>query len=120
MQHCTSKYVIFVSLVNDDTIHASHLCCVFHNPFTGISCLTSAGHDIFASGNADGGSIKSASRSLDAAALSMQREGVFHILVLIPIACALIQLLAWSQFNLCGKRLQWIKHVRQGAQYSFV
>nr|XP_033799700.1 transmembrane protein 180 [Geotrypetes seraphini] len=41
------------------------------------------------------------------------RQGCFYLLVFIPITCALIQLLAWSQFTLCGKRLQLVKNHRQ-------
>ncbi|XP_077640800.1 transmembrane protein 180 isoform X3 [Lonchura striata] len=37
------------------------------------------------------------------------RQGCFYLLVFVPIACALLQLLIWSQFSLHGKRLQLVK-----------
>ena len=81
--------------------------------------ITFTGHDVFDSGN-EMGSIK-----LDVSNLSIEtreeyRLGVFHLLVYIPIGCALVQLLAWSRFNLHGKRLQWVKSVRAGTLLSFV
>ncbi|XP_066549248.1 transmembrane protein 180 [Amia ocellicauda] len=47
---------------------------------------------------------------------STLRQGCFYLLVLVPITCALLQLLAWSQFTLHGKRLHSIKSLRQGSQ----
>ncbi|PKK28143.1 transmembrane protein 180, transcript variant X2 [Columba livia] len=41
------------------------------------------------------------------------RQGCFYLLVFVPIACALLQLLSWSQFSLHGKRLQMVKAQRQ-------
>lgn len=41
------------------------------------------------------------------------RQGCFYLLVFIPITCALLQLLSWSQFNLRGRRLQAVKAQRQ-------
>ncbi|XP_028937013.1 transmembrane protein 180 isoform X1 [Ornithorhynchus anatinus] len=41
------------------------------------------------------------------------RQGCFYLLVFVPIACALLQLLAWSRFTLHGKRLQVVKAQRQ-------
>ncbi|XP_042192873.1 transmembrane protein 180 [Callorhinchus milii] len=41
------------------------------------------------------------------------RQGCFYLLVFIPITSAVLQLLAWSQFTLRGKRLQTIKSLRQ-------
>ncbi|XP_065118682.1 transmembrane protein 180 [Paramisgurnus dabryanus] len=46
------------------------------------------------------------------------RQGCFYLLVFVPITCALLQLLAWSRFNLHGRRLQNIKALREGAQQS--
>lgn len=46
---------------------------------------------------------------------STLRQGCFYLLVFIPITCAFLQLLAWSQFSLHGKRLQSIKLQRQSA-----
>uniref|UniRef100_A0A8C9F0N2 Major facilitator superfamily domain containing 13A n=1 Tax=Pavo cristatus TaxID=9049 RepID=A0A8C9F0N2_PAVCR len=42
------------------------------------------------------------------------RQGCFYLLVFVPITCALLQLLTWSQFSLHGKRLQMVKAQRQG------
>ncbi|KAG5262743.1 hypothetical protein AALO_G00278380 [Alosa alosa] len=44
------------------------------------------------------------------------RQGCFYLLVLVPITCALLQLLAWSRFTLHGRRLQGIKAQRQDVQ----
>ncbi|XP_044293431.1 transmembrane protein 180 isoform X1 [Varanus komodoensis] len=41
------------------------------------------------------------------------RQGCFYLLVFVPITCALLQLLSWSQFSLHGKRLQIVKSQRQ-------
>ncbi|XP_069756252.1 transmembrane protein 180 isoform X2 [Narcine bancroftii] len=41
------------------------------------------------------------------------RQGCFYLLVFIPVTCSVLQLLAWSQFSLHGKRLQTIKSLRQ-------
>ncbi|KAM4668588.1 transmembrane protein 180 isoform 2-T5 [Amazona ochrocephala] len=41
------------------------------------------------------------------------RQGCFYLLVFVPITCALLQLLSWSQFSLHGKRLQMVKAQRQ-------
>ncbi|XP_055575680.1 transmembrane protein 180 isoform X2 [Falco biarmicus] len=41
------------------------------------------------------------------------RQGCFYLLVFVPITCALLQLLSWSQFSLHGKRLQRVKAQRQ-------
>lgn len=46
------------------------------------------------------------------------RQGCFHLLVFVPITCALLQLLAWSRFTLHGRRLQGIKALRQDALQS--
>lgn len=42
------------------------------------------------------------------------RQGCFYLLVFVPITCALLQLLSWTQFSLHGKRLQMVKAQRQG------
>lgn len=44
------------------------------------------------------------------------RLGCFHMLVLVPIFCSLLQLVAWSRFTLHGRRLQGVKAQREGAQ----
>ncbi|XP_003475283.4 transmembrane protein 180 isoform X3 [Cavia porcellus] len=41
------------------------------------------------------------------------RQGCFYLLVLVPITCALLQLLTWSQFTLHGRRLHMVKAQRQ-------
>ncbi|OCT71663.1 hypothetical protein XELAEV_18034642mg [Xenopus laevis] len=41
------------------------------------------------------------------------RQGCFYLLVFVPITCALLQLFAWSHFNLRGKRLLAVKSYRQ-------
>lgn len=46
------------------------------------------------------------------------RLGCFNMLVFVPIACALLQLAAWSRFTLHGRKLQDVKLLRQGAQHG--
>ncbi|XP_028651574.1 transmembrane protein 180 [Erpetoichthys calabaricus] len=46
------------------------------------------------------------------------RQGCFYLLIFVPITCALLQLLAWSQFTLHGKRLQNVKSQRQNASWG--
>lgn len=40
------------------------------------------------------------------------RTVLFQVAVGVPIACAIIQLILWSQFDLTGSKLQMIKHSR--------
>ncbi len=40
------------------------------------------------------------------------RNGCFNVLVYVPIVCGVVQLLAWSQFGLKGKRLNEVKYLR--------
>lgn len=47
------------------------------------------------------------------------RWGCFYVLVYIPIACACIQILAWTRFKLHGSRLQWVKQMREGRWFFF-
>ncbi|XP_078668863.1 transmembrane protein 180-like [Branchiostoma floridae x Branchiostoma belcheri] len=78
------------------------------------------GHDIFQAGN-EFGSIHADTSQMDSNTFTSHRLGCFHLLVYVPIACALLQLLAWSQFSLRGSRLRWIKSQRQGGStYKFV
>ena len=48
------------------------------------------------------------------------RHGVFLLLVYVPIVCAVLQILAWSQFSLHGKRLRWVKKIREGVLYTHI
>ncbi|XP_021101200.1 transmembrane protein 180 isoform X2 [Heterocephalus glaber] len=41
------------------------------------------------------------------------RQGCFYLLVLVPITCALLQLLTWSRFTLHGQHLRMVKAQRQ-------
>uniref|UniRef100_A0A8B9IH09 Major facilitator superfamily domain containing 13A n=1 Tax=Anser cygnoides TaxID=8845 RepID=A0A8B9IH09_ANSCY len=72
------------------------------------------GYDIFQRNPL--GNVVSAQPKLesDAALEPTLRQGCFYLLVFVPIACALLQLLTWSQFSLHGKRLQLVKAQRQG------
>ncbi|XP_066278814.1 transmembrane protein 180-like isoform X1 [Branchiostoma lanceolatum] len=78
------------------------------------------GHDIFQTGNKFG-SIQPDTSQMDTDTFTSHRLGCFHLLVYVPIVCALLQLLAWSQFSLHGSRLRWIKSQREGGStYKFV
>lgn len=77
------------------------------------------GHDVFQSGNSEG-SIKMNLQSMDYVSQQVYRLGVFHMLVYVPIICGGLQLLAWSRFTLRDKRLEWVKSVRAGIQYTTV
>jgi hypothetical protein len=48
------------------------------------------------------------------------RNGCFQILILIPIICALLQLLSWQKFDLHSKKLKLIKDTRLGLKNSFL
>ena len=66
----------------------------------------------------DTGSLKMDLSDIDLVKQESYRLGVFHLLVYIPTVCAILQLLAWSQFSLRGKRLQWVKSVRAGYRFA--
>ncbi|XP_069467773.1 transmembrane protein 180 isoform X2 [Ambystoma mexicanum] len=71
------------------------------------------GHDIFqrdAMNNVVSAQPKLESSEVWATTL---RQGCFYLLVYVPLTCALLQLLMWSQFTLRGKRLQTVKTQRQ-------
>ncbi|XP_061857311.1 transmembrane protein 180 isoform X1 [Colius striatus] len=73
------------------------------------------GYDIFQRSPLSAELVVSARPKPEAAAAAEPtlRQGCFYLLVLVPIACALLQLLSWSQFSLHGKRLQRVKAQRQ-------
>lgn len=48
-------------------------------------------------------------KALSASGQEAFRDALFAILVLIPIACALVQVLAWSRFSLHGRHLKEIR-----------
>ncbi|KAH3707374.1 transmembrane protein 180-like [Dreissena polymorpha] len=79
------------------------------------------GHDIFQSGH-DMGSIKPLNN--DGAHTSQRddtfKQGCFNLLIYVPVACAVLQLIVWTQFSLHGKRLQAVKSRRSGLLYSHV
>ncbi|RUS75095.1 hypothetical protein EGW08_017149, partial [Elysia chlorotica] len=74
------------------------------------------GHDIFRSG-LESGSIKADLSLMDSNAREAHRSGVFFILVCVPVVCALLQLLVWSQFSLKGHRLAQVKAAREGLNH---
>jgi len=47
------------------------------------------------------------------------KNGIFHLLTLIPFICAITQLFAWSRFTLHGKRLKLIKDARLKLDNTF-
>ncbi|KAK7008592.1 transmembrane protein 180, partial [Biomphalaria glabrata] len=69
------------------------------------------GHDIFQSGNEDG-SIKLDLSKMDSAVRLAYKQGVFMMLICVPVVCAILQLLAWSRYTLKGQRLAQIKSFR--------
>ncbi|XP_046575539.1 transmembrane protein 180-like [Haliotis rubra] len=84
-------------------------------PLIGTLILSmQTGHDIFQSGK-QGGSIKLSYNDMDTGTRAVHREGCFHLLVYVPIICAALQLLVWTQFSLHGRRLAQIKSAREGA-----
>ena len=44
------------------------------------------------------------------------RTGCFNVLVYVPVVCGLLQLFAWSNFKLRGKRLSQVKSLRAGLE----
>lgn len=89
-------------------------------PLIGTWLLTQqTGHDIFQTGN-ELGSIKPVRDMLTPSSLSEYRQGCFNLLVYVPLVCAVCQLAVWTQFNLHGPRLKWIKSMREGASHLFV
>lgn len=44
------------------------------------------------------------------------RQGCFNVLVFVPVLCGLLQLFAWSNFKLKGKRLSQVKSLRTGLE----
>ncbi|XP_077992698.1 transmembrane protein 180-like [Glandiceps talaboti] len=88
-------------------------------PLVGTWLLSlQTGHDVFQSGH-DGGSIRLA-QNVNSEEKAMVEWGCFQCLVIVPIVCAILQLIAWSQFTLHGKRLKWVKSVRAGSAFSNV
>lgn len=81
-------------------------------PILTNSSLT-PGYDIFQRNPLN--NVVSAQPKLESAAAlePTLRQGCFYLLVFVPITCALLQLLSWSQFSLHGKRLQMVKAQRQ-------
>ncbi|KAM6266219.1 transmembrane protein 180 isoform 2-T2 [Porphyrio hochstetteri] len=79
---------------------------------TWLLCLYT-GYDIFQRNPLS--HVVSAQPKLESAAAlePTLRQGCFYLLVFVPITCALLQLLSWSQFSLHGKRLQMVKAQRQ-------
>lgn len=85
-------------------------------------CIPAVSHHLFSPPGYDIfqrtplGNVVSAPPKLESAAAlePTLRQGCFYLLVFVPIACALLQLLTWSQFSLHGKRLQMVKAQRQG------
>ncbi|XP_039258832.1 transmembrane protein 180-like isoform X2 [Styela clava] len=74
---------------------------------------TYTGKDIFHSDSIDAMAIGvKKSAGVDISGSSLYRDACFSILVIVPIVCACLQLLAWSRFSLRGNRLQRIKNLR--------
>jgi len=71
------------------------------------------GHDVFATGG-ETGSIKLNVADMTSDMKTEYQLGVFHLLVYVPLLCAVVQLWFWSRFTLHGKRLNWIKSMRGG------
>lgn len=88
-----------------------------HGVFAICSCVLqtvlASGYDIFQRDPL--GNMGSAQPKLESNAAwePTLRQGCFYLLVFVPITCALLQLLSWSQFSLHGRRLQTVKSQRQ-------
>ncbi|CAL1548687.1 unnamed protein product [Lymnaea stagnalis] len=74
------------------------------------------GHDIFQSGN-DSGSLKLDLSKMELTDRTAYKQGVFMMLICIPVICALLQLFAWSCFTLRGQRLAYVKSIRAGLMH---
>ncbi|KAK3095028.1 hypothetical protein FSP39_009350 [Pinctada imbricata] len=77
------------------------------------------GHDIFETGN-ELGTLSIDKSKLSPEEFKQHQQGCFNLLVYIPIVCAVVQLLVWTQFSLHGSRLRWIKSLRAGAEHSVI
>jgi len=75
--------------------------------------LLLTGHDVFATGG-ETGSIKLGVADMTQDMKTEYQLGVFHLVVYVPLICAIVQLCFWSRFSLHGKRLNWIKSMRGG------
>lgn len=51
---------------------------------------------------------------MDHVTKAIHKQGVFLILIYVPVACALLQLFAWSRYTLKGQRLLHVKAIREG------
>ena len=76
------------------------------------------GHSLFYSDDLWASSSTDRTSFHDSASSSL-RWGCFYVLVYVPIACACIQILAWTRFKLHGSRLQWVKQMREGRWFPF-
>lgn len=76
------------------------------------------GHSLFYSDDLWASSSTDRTSFHDSANSSL-RWGCFYVLVYVPIACACIQILAWTRFKLHGSRLQWVKQMREGRWFPF-
>ncbi|CAG5120085.1 unnamed protein product [Candidula unifasciata] len=74
------------------------------------------GHDIFRTGE-ESGSIKLDLSKMDAHTRDAYRNGVFLMLICVPVVCASFQLLAWSCYTLRDQRLAKVKAVRAGMMH---
>lgn len=81
--------------------------------------LSFKGHDIFHSGHMTG-SVKASLSGMSAQEQATHRLGCFHLLVHIPVACALLQLAFWHYFSLKGDRLKRVKELRRGFEHDKV
>lgn len=83
----------------------------------GTARLSSPGYDVFQRETA-GDAVVAVPEAAFGSGTPPLRLGCFHMVVFVPITCALLQLAAWSRFTLHGRKLQGIKALRQGAQHG--
>ena len=74
------------------------------------------GHSLFYSDTA--GKAGTPAANFHTSADQSLRGGCFYVLVYVPIAVAVVQIIVWSRFDLHGRKLQWVKHMRLDRGFS--
>lgn len=70
--------------------------------------FSTAGQDVFNARN----NMETSSMVGNSLHLPNYQEGVFSLLIIVPIFCSVLQLISWHFFDLHGKRLDLVKSLR--------